>query len=134
MPTARQLFAIVESRLVSIAIGARPTAPGDGVDVTNWLESGVFCGAMAAVFIGGNGADGTLTAPASGDCGVELWGYRLSKWWLISGLRDGRDIAVYSDGRGYSQAVNVIGVFNRLAVAGSGVAAVAQIAPIEAWR
>lgn len=132
MSATRQLFAMSESKLVSVAVSARPTIATDGVDVSSWLENGIFCGAMAAVFVGGT-ADGVLTSPAGGAEGVELWGYRLSKWWLIASLRDGRDITVYADGHGYSQALNVIGVYQRLAVAGSGVGGLAQLAPIEVW-
>jgi len=129
----RNLFAMLENKLVETAVtAARPSAPGDGVDVTSWRTNG-FSGASAAVMLKGSAA-ATVTSPTDGAQGVELWGYVLGKWRLIVELRDGRDITVDAD-RGYAQEANVIGVFERLAIAGtvSAGAVTGQIAPIEGW-
>ena len=128
------LFSLLDAKMVTATIAARPALATDGVDITTWRTSSTFTGAMAAVFIAGS-TTATVTSPSGGSSGVELWGYRMTKWWLIAELRDGRDISVTST-TGYSQAVNVIGVYDRLAVAGtvSAGTATAQLAPIEAWQ
>lgn len=130
----RALFSLLDSKLVTVTVGARPSSATDGVDITSWRTNGTFTGAMAAVFLSGS-ATATITSPTGGSSGVELWGYRMSKWWLIAELRDGRDISVTAT-TGYAQAVNVIGVYDRLAIAGtvSVGSATAQLGPIEAWQ
>lgn len=129
----RNVVSLVEAKVVNTNLmAAAPTLVGDGVDITPWRTTGEFSGAYAMVAVTGD-TDTTITAAVGGQ-GVEIWGYRLGKWWLISELRDGRDITV-GPTRGYAQAVNIIGVFERLAVVGTvplGVAT-ARLAPIELW-
>jgi len=129
----RALFAMTDGKVVQVAIGARPTGPAHGVDILSW-RSGEFSGAMAAIFITGSAA-ATISGPSGSTTGVELWGYRIGKWWLITELRDGRDITIDASGDGYAQQANVIGIFERLAVAGdvSAGAGTAKLAPIDSW-
>jgi hypothetical protein len=133
MPGERNLVSLVESKLVvTNVMAAAPTVVGDGVDITSWRSAGEFSGAYAMVAVHGS-VDAVISAAAGGQ-GVEIWGYRLGKWWLISELRDGRDITIGAN-KGYAQAVNIIGVFERLAVVGtvSAGVATARLAPIELW-
>jgi hypothetical protein len=133
MPSTRNLVSLVEAKVVNTNVmAAAPDDANDGVSILSWRSTDEYSGAYAMVAVTGD-TIGTVTAPVGGQ-GVEIWGYRLGKWWLISELRDGRDIAV-GPLRGYAQAVNIIGVFERLAVVGtvSAGVATARLAPIELW-
>jgi hypothetical protein len=123
------------SRLVQLTISdVRPTAIGDGVDISSWQDNGAFAPPLAGMFISGSTAQ-TLTSPPTGTRGVELYGWRLSKWWLIGYLNDGQDIVISSASQGYAQEVNVLGIFTRLCVVASISAgtSMAQFAPIDHW-
>lgn len=130
----RNVVSLLEHKLVQTTVmAAAPTLAGDGVAITSWRISGEFSGPYAWVSIYGS-APATITAPAAGGDGVEIYGYRLGMWWLIAELRDGRDTTI-STTKGYAQAVNIIGIFERLAVVGtvSAGTATVKLAPIEAW-
>ena len=138
---SRTLVAINDGRLVSLTISAtRPALATDGVDITGWRDNGTFAPPLAAMMISGDEAM-TLTSPAGGSRGVELYGYSVlngsGKWWLIGYVNDGQDIAIASATLGYAQEVDVLGVFTRLAVVAGGIpgghTALAQFAPIDHW-
>lgn len=130
----RQLVALLKDRATSaVAIGARPSVAGDGVDITAW-RSGAFTCAQATVLVDGSAA-AALTAPGAGTEGVELWGYVLSQWWLIGSLHDGNQINIAGDSQGFAQVLNDLGAFERLAVAAtvSAGSATAKFVPMESW-
>lgn len=134
MSGTRNLFTLLEQKVVETAVmAAAPDDANDGADITGWRHVSEFCGALALVHLIGSEAT-TVAAPTGGGDGVELYGYRLGKWSLISELRDGREITL-SATKGYAQAVNVIGIFERLAVVGdvSAGTVTAKLGPIEAW-
>lgn len=131
----RTLVAMNEGRLVTVAIAtARPTSALDGVDISSWRDNGVFAPPLAGMFISGSVAL-TLDSPAGGARGAELYGWRLSKWWLIGYVNDGTAISIASADLGYAQEVNVLGLFTRLSLVASisvGTATV-TFAPIDHW-
>src|ERR1051326_7244058 len=132
---SRTLVAMNEGRLVTVPVTAtRPSLATDGVDVTGWRDNGAFSPPLAGMFISGTVAL-TLNSPAGGTRGAELYGWRLSKWWLIGYLNDGNAIDVVSADVGYAQEVDILGIFTRLAVVGSVTAGVAtaEFAPIDHW-
>ncbi len=132
---SRTLVAMNESLLVSVAVSTtRPTTALHGADVTSWRTNGVFCSPLVAVFIDGTTTQ-TIDSPTGGTQGVELWGYRLSQWWLIGHLNEGSVIEIAGADQGFAASCNTIGVFERLSVAGtvsSGTAA-AKMVPIDSW-
>ena len=135
MSQQRALVALLEDKLVSVAVAAaRPAVAGDGVDITSWRTSGQFSGPLAAIFLDGSQAQ-TINSPTGGASGVELWGYRLSQWWLIGYLNAGTAIPVVGVDQGFAAEVNVIGIFDRLAVAGTPSAGTttAKLVPMEQW-
>ena len=138
---SRTLVAINGGRLVSTVISAaRPSLATDGVDITSWRDNGTFAPPLAAMMISGDEAM-TLTSPAGGTRGVELYGYSVlngsGHWWLIGYVNDGQDIVIASATLGYAQEVDVLGVFTRLEVVAGGIpvghTALAQFAPIDHW-
>lgn len=132
---SRQLLAALDNKLVQVTItAARPALATDGVDVTSWRTNLFFSAQMAEVLIDGDGAM-TITVPTGGAGGVELWGYRLSQWWRIGFLNDGADIVIVGDLQGYAAQVDLIGTFDRIAIAGTPSAgtAIAKLIPIEVW-
>jgi hypothetical protein len=132
---SRTLVALNEGLIVTTPIATtRPTGAGDGVSITGWLSNGIFSPPLAGMFISGSGVL-TLDSPTGGTRGAELYGWRLSKWWLIGYLNDGTAIGIGGAGLGYAQEVNILGIFTRLAVAASVSAgtAQAQFAPIDHW-
>jgi hypothetical protein len=133
---SRNLVALLESKLVQHTISAtRPSGPSDGVDVTPWRTNGQFAGELAVVFIDGDQAL-SVSSPTGGSAGVELWGYRLSQWWLIGYLNDGTQISITGAAQGFAQQANVIGAFDRLAVAGtpSVGTVLAKFVPLDQWQ
>lgn len=137
MPTLNEPIAALLNQVKEVAISAaRPTTNVDGVDITSWRING-YAPPLAAIWIEGSEA-ATITSPeiAANPAGVELWGWveGLGKWYLVVELRDGRDIEVTPE-RGYTQAANTIGVFDRLAVVGGVSAGVgtARFAPMESY-
>lgn len=133
---SRSLFAAIDSLAVQHAIAAtRPTTAIDGVDVTGWRTRDRFSGPLAAVFLDGDAAV-TIGAPTGGSSGPELWGYRFGQWWRVGYLNDGQDVAVAANLQGYVQAVNTIGIFERLCIAGTvtGGTATAKFVPIDSWE
>lgn len=133
---SRSLVALLENKLVQHAISAtRPSLANDGVDVLSWRTNGEFSGPLAAVMLGGDQAM-TIGPPTGGALGPELWGYRLSQWWVIGYVNDGNDVTIAGAAQGFAQAMNIIGIFERLCIAGtpSVGAAVAKLAPIDSWE
>jgi hypothetical protein len=133
---SRSLVALLEGKLVQHNVGVtRPTLVGDGVDISSWRTNAVYSGPIAAVFLDGDQAL-TLAAPTGGDSGPELWGYGLGQWWRIGYVNDGADVSIAGVSQGFVQAVNVIGIFDRLCLCGtpSVGAVVAKFAPIDDWR
>ncbi len=132
---SRTLTAMNEALLVTAVVS--PTRPSDvshGVDITSWRTNGLFSPANAVVFVDGDDVM-TISSPTDGANGVELWGYRLSRWSRIGYLNDGADVDIAGDGQGFAQPIGVVGVFERLAIAGTPSigAAVADLAPIDTW-
>lgn len=133
---ARTLLAMIESQLVTVAVAAaRPSLAGDGVDITSWRTNGEFSSRMAALFLDGSAAQ-TLTSPTGGTKGVELWGYRLSQWWLIGIINNGEDVVIVGTGQGFACEIDVVGIFEKLAIAGtpSTGSCQASLAPIQEWQ
>ncbi len=124
-----------ESLIASVAVSAtRPTSALHGVDVMHWRANGVFAPVLACLFLDGTLA-ATLTSPTDGTSGVELWGYRLSQWWRLGYINDSVDVELAGNLQGFAQQLDVIGVFERLCIAGtvSAGAATAKLAPIDSW-
>lgn len=124
-----------ESILATVAVSAtRPILSSDGVSVTHWRANGAFAPPLAVVFLDGSTAQ-TITVPTGGSEGVELWGYRLSTWWKIGFLHNAADIVIAGASQGFAQEVNILGVFERLAVAGTPSSGTTQasFAPIDHW-
>lgn len=138
MPTLDEPVAVLLDQLKAVAVSAvRPTTDADGVDITSWRING-YAPPLAAMWIDAGGA-ATVSSPAEAvnPQGVELWAYvtGLAKWYLITELRDGRDIEVTA-ARGYTQAANTIGVFDRIAVVGAIaplIVVTARFAPMESY-
>ena len=136
MSQTRSLVALLEEKLVQVAISAtRPSSGSDGVDITSWRTGGAFSSPLATVFVDGSQA-ANVTSPTGGSNGVELWGFRLSQWWLIGYLNNGSAIPVVGDTQGFAQEIDVVGVFDRLAVAGtmSAGSGTAKLVPMEQWQ
>lgn len=132
---ARYLLAMIQPQLVTVAVtAARPSAPGDGVAITSWRTNGEFSTRLAAVFLDGSTAQ-TLASPTGGADGPELWGYRLSQWWRIGVLHNGADIPIVGASQGFTIRVDIVGVFERLHIAGTPSAGTCQasLAPIQEW-
>jgi hypothetical protein len=124
---------LLESSLVTVAVAAtRPSADGDGVDITGWRLGGGFGPSRAALFLDGSEAQ-TLTSPTGGADGPELWGYRLSQWWRLGYLNNGADIVIAGASQGFPTEVDVVGIFERLAVAATPSAGTttAKFAPLQ---
>lgn len=135
MDTVRNLLAMLEDKLLTVAVtAARPDDPADGVSILPWRINNKFSSPRAALFLDGS-ATATLESPTGGSLGVELWGFVLSKWWLIGYLNRGEDIPITDGDRGFAQQFDVGGVFERLAIAGtpSAGAVTAFLCPIESW-
>lgn len=133
---SRSLVALLENKLVEHAISAtRPSGGSDGVSIAGWLTNGTYSSPIAALFIDGSAAL-VLSSPTGGAAGAELWGYRLSQWWRIGYINDGDDVGIVGTAQGFAQQLDIIGVFDRLCVAGTASTgtATAKIAPIDAWE
>ena len=129
----REVISLLKSYVTAtVAVGDRPSAASDGVDITTWRLDSSNAPRLAQVFIDGSGA-ASITSPSDGSIGVELWGYTMGQWWLIAVLNSGNDIPIAGDTQGFAQSVNEIGDFDRLAVAGtvSAGSATAKFAPLE---
>lgn len=127
-----------ESMLVTVAVTAdRPTDDGDGVDVTAWQLTalGGF-GPPAAVLFLDASEPLTLASPTGGLDGPEVWGYWLSKWWRLGYLNNSVDIVIVGPSQGFAAELAIIGIFDRLAVAGTPSAGTvtASIAPLQEWQ
>lgn len=132
---SRTLLALLDAKLVQHAISAdRPTTAVDGQSITSWRVNGAFSMPLAAVMIDGDQAL-TLSSPTGGTEGVELWGYVLGQWWRIGVLHNGADIPIAGNLQGFVQQIQIIGIFERLCIAGTLSAgnAVAKLAPIDQW-
>lgn len=133
----RFLVGLLAQQLVTVAVSAtRPSTGAHGVAVDGWRSAGSFSSPRATAFLTGDQAM-TIGSPTGGANGVELWGYNagIGKWFLIGYLNNGSVIPIVGAAQGFAQEVDVIGVFDRIAVAGtpSVGAATAQLAPIESW-
>lgn len=130
------LLAMREQAELLIAVSAtRPSGAGAGVDVTSWRQNALFGPPLAAVFLDGSGAQ-TLSSPTGGTAGPELWGYVKGEWWLIGYLNNGTDIAIVGAAQGFAQEMQVMGIFERLAVAATISAGTcnARLFPIDHWQ
>lgn len=133
-PTVRNLVARLADKLVQGAVGARPTLAGDGIDVTSWRTGAAFSSPRAVAQIDGTVA-ATLSSPAGGAKGPEVWGYVDAQWWLIGYLNNGQDVPIVGNLQGFAQELDVIGIFDRIAIAAtvSAGAATAKLYPIDVW-
>jgi len=134
-PSTRVLVAMLEDKLVTVPISnTRPDDAGDGVAITTWRINGKFSPTRAALFLDGSAA-ATITAPTGGAEGPELWGYVQGQWWFVGYLNRGADVFIVDADRGFAQEIDVIGIFERLCVAGtqSAGAVAVKLAPIEQW-
>jgi hypothetical protein len=121
---ARELVAPLAHLLKTQAAGAlpAPTGPTDGVDITDW-RSGGYGPTRAAFMFYGTAA--TLT---------DVWahGYRRGRWHDLGKLFNGESRAVTGPTRGPAWPADIIGIFDRLAVSGTGATSVAvEIEPVE---
>ncbi|MDQ3295062.1 MAG: hypothetical protein M3619_00570 [Myxococcota bacterium] len=135
MSQVRTLVALRDAALVETTVSAdRPSLPVDGVDVTNWRTNNAFSSPYVAMFLDGTVA-ASVNSPTGGVDGVELWGYRLSQWWRIGVINKGAPIVLAGNLQGYATKINVVGIFERLALAGTSSAGVVAVkfAPIDEW-
>lgn len=132
---AQNLVALNAGKLVTMPVtAARPVAAGDGVDITNWRVTGLFGPPLASVMLGGTLA-ANVSSPTGGANGVEVWGYVQTAWWLIGYLNNGADVPLAGAGQGFAQEMDVIGIFERLAIAGTPSAGVvtATLVPMASF-
>ncbi len=130
------LLAMREQAEVTTAVSAtRPSGGAAGVDVTSWRQNALFGPPLAAVFLDGSAAQ-ALTSPTGGTSGVELWGYVKSEWWLIGYLNNGTQIDIVGSTQGFAQEMQVMGIFERLAVAATMSTGTcnARLFPIDHWQ
>lgn len=106
-------------QLKTIAAGNLPAVVDgtSGVDISSWSGLNTFFPTRAVVYLYGTAA--TLTA-------ATLYGYRHGRWHAIGLLNGGEDITIGSTTIGFAQAVDIIGVFSRLAVVAGGAASITQ--------
>lgn len=126
------LIILLESVKVTATVSStRPSAAGDGVDITTWRQAG-WAPTKAALFITGS-ETASLTSPTGGSDGPELWGYRLEAWHKLGHLNNGSAIEIAGAAQGFATEVNLVGICERLAVAGTASAgtATAKIVPIQ---
>jgi hypothetical protein len=135
MNQLRNLVALNEPLLASTAVSAtRPTLAANGVSIAGWRINTRFSPRWACVFLDGSIAQ-TISSPTGGSYGPELWGYIRSQWYLLGYLNNGSDIPIAGSGQGYLQLAHVVGVCDRLAIAGTpsaGTCAV-ELIPVEDW-
>lgn len=112
----------------------RPNLASHGVDITSWRDNGRFASALAGIFLEGSAAQ-TLSSPTGGTRGVELWGYVRERWWLVGAINNGDTVEIAGATQGFVQEMNVIGVFERLAVAATASVGTttARFFPIDQW-
>lgn len=133
---SRSLVALIEGKLVQHAVPTtRPDDATDGVDIIPWRTNGEYSSPLATVMLDGSEAI-TLGPPTGGSLGPELWGYRLEQWWRIGYINDGNDVSIAGAGQGFAQAMNIIGIFERLCVCGTPDtgAVTVKLAPIDSWE
>jgi hypothetical protein len=133
---SRSLVALIEPKLVEFVINpARPSVDADGIDITHWRQNGAYSGPLAFLAFHST-APCVVSAPDGGSAGPELWLRRLGKWHRVGYINDGTDVEVDGPDRGFAQAMNIIGVFERLYVAGtvSAGVATARVIPIDTWE
>lgn len=114
----------------SAVVGARPTGSGDGVDISFWrgaFGNGSLLPLNASWFIRSDGADCTLTSPAGGTRGLEVWLWKANKagtfkWHLTGYLMGGDDISIVDASGGACGPLAMIGGATRLCIAGSNTA------------
>ncbi len=125
------LFELITAGTV---VGARPTVAGDGVDITPWRKS-AYTPELALVQLTGTLA-ASLLAPATGNDGVELWGYVNGIWCFMGALKGGAAIAIVGATQGHAEEVQHVGIATRLAIAATVSAGVvtATFTPIEVWQ
>lgn len=134
--TNQQLLAMREQAEVTTAVSAtRPSGGAAGVDITSWRQNALFGPPLAAIFLDGSTAQ-NLTSPTGGTKGPEVWGYVKTEWWLIGYLNNGSQIDIVSSSQGFVQEMQVIGVFERLAIAAtiSSGTTNARLFPIDNWQ
>lgn len=133
-------LALTQLETAAVAIGARPSAAGDGVDITTWKVNGQFGHVNCTAYIKSDGAGAcTVTSPSGGSHGVEVWIGKTNNagvfhWWLVGYLNGGVDVDVPNNvGSAFSLELAAIG--SRLALAGvpSAHAPTYYFEPIETW-
>jgi len=135
---ASRLITMTDAKAVTFAVTAtRPTSDSDGVDITGWrLTAGyVYCPGVAVLRLQGSAAL-TLASPTDGLDGPELWGYRDAAWWRLGYLNNGLDILIVGADQGFAAEVDFVGVFDRIAVAGtpSAGSVTAILTPLQEWQ
>jgi hypothetical protein len=121
---ARELVAPLAHLIQTQAAGVLPVpaGPTDGVDITSW-RSGGFGPTRAAIMLYGTAA--TVS---------EAWlsGYRRGRWHLLGKLFGGESRVIGGPTAGAADAANIIGIFERLAVHGTGATSIAvEFEPLE---
>ncbi len=112
-------------------VGIRPTAAGDGIDVSSLLSSNVMAPQSALLTLTST-VTANGTAPAGGTMGVELWLYIGGGWRLAGGLAYAQSIPAIL-GAGYVETLGAVGLGTRAAIAGTVSAGVVSytFTPIE---
>lgn len=131
-------IAIYDEKLVSVVVSiTRPSGEGDGIDITSWrISTGGQKGpAICALFLEGSEAL-TLESPTGGLDGPEIWGWRLSAWWRLGYLNNGLPIPIVSSTQGFATQIDGVGIFDRIAIAGTPTAGsvTANLIPIQEWQ
>lgn len=121
-------------RSSSANVGARPASAGDGVDITPWRLGG-FAPRQALVTLDGSTGI-TLTAPASGLVGVEVWGLVFGAWKFFGSLNGQQQIVIASATLGFTEELDDLAAFTRLLIAGTpSTGTVAYtFCPLETWQ
>lgn len=131
-------IAMYDEKLLSVAVSiTRPSGVNDGVDITSWrmLAGGQMGPAVCAAFMDGSEAL-TINSPTGGLDGPEIWGWRLSQWWRLGYLNNGLPIIIVSATQGFATQIEGVGIFDRLAVAGTPTVGTVttKLIPIQEWQ
>lgn len=137
MSAQRNLVTMNANLLVTTQVSAtRPSISTDGVDITNWRTTSPYAPPLAALMLVGTAA-ANVSSPTGGSNGAEVWGYvtAQSEWFLIGYLNSQTAVPIVGSAQGYAQEIDVIGIFDRLAVAGtvSAGTVTAKLAPIDTY-
>lgn len=117
-----------KSTAATAMTATKPSAAGDGVDVSQW-KSGPHAPQAVVVLIDG---DATMTVT-----GAELWGYvatsGATKWRVLGKLNNGETITISGANQGHAEEVGHVAMASRLAVVGTEVGgnATYMFAPLD---